>query len=89
MSIRSEIITQLEQVAQEQNKQLTPLTDDQPLLESGLDSLCLAVVVARLEDSLRIDPFATSEELFPVTVGDFIRFYENALARQSGDVHRS
>jgi len=90
MSIRSEIIAQLEQVAQEQNKQLTPLTDDRPLLESGLDSLCLAVVVARLEDALAIDPFTTSEEApFPVTIGDFIRFYENALERLGGEIYRS
>jgi acyl carrier protein len=79
MSIRSEIIAQFKQVAQEQDKQLAPITDDLPLLDSGLDSLCFAVVVARLEDALGIDPFSTSEDApFPVTVGDFITFYENA-----------
>jgi hypothetical protein len=34
--------------------------------------------VARLEDSLGIDPFnATDAVEFPVTFGDFVRLYEN------------
>lgn len=79
MSIRTEIITQFERVAREQDKQLAPLADDLELLDSGLDSLCFAIVVARLEDVLGIDPFTTSENIsFPVTLGEFIKFYENA-----------
>ena len=79
MSIRSEIGTQFEQVAREQKKILAPLSDDLVLLESGLDSLCFAIVVARLEDKLGYDPFSSAEDVqFPVTLGDFIRFYENA-----------
>jgi len=76
---RSEVVTQFRQVAQEQDKQLAPLTDDLALLDSGLDSLCFAIVVARLENSLGVDPFSEDEDArFPVTFGDFIRFYENA-----------
>lgn len=79
MSVRSEVITQFTQVAEEQNKPLAPLMDELPLLESGLDSLCLAVIVARLEDVLGIDPFsAAGDAPFPVTLGDFIKSYENA-----------
>src|SRR2546428_5751537 len=79
MAVRSNVISQLEQVAKEQNKRLAPLTDDLVLLNSGLDSLCLAIIVARLEDVLGIDPFSAAEDAdFPVTVGDFIRFYEDA-----------
>jgi acyl carrier protein len=49
------------------------------LMNSGLDSLCFAVLVARLEDQLGVDPFSTSEDVtFPVTLGDFVRVYENA-----------
>ena len=78
MSIRSTIITQIEQVAGEQNKKLPPLSDDVILLESGLDSLAFAVLVARLEDELGFDPFTASDDVYyPVTLGDFIRFYEN------------
>jgi len=80
MSVRSEVIAQFHQVAEEQNKSLAPLADDLPLLDSGLDSLCFAVIVARLEDSLGIDPFTTTEDApFPVTLGDFVRSYEHAM----------
>ena len=79
MPIRDIIISQFEQVVKEQNKQLAPLTDDLVLLESGLDSLCFAIIVARLEDALGFDPFSTAEEVyFPVTLSDFIKFYEDA-----------
>jgi acyl carrier protein len=48
-------------------------------MDSGLDSLCFAIVVARLEDALGFDPFgATEDARFPVTLGDFIAFYEDA-----------
>ena len=79
MSIRSEIITQFNQVAKEQDKRLATLADDLELLDSGLDSLCIAIVVSRLEDVLGLEPFSTAEDQgFPVTVGEFIKFYENA-----------
>jgi hypothetical protein len=79
MDTKSEIIAQFTQVAREHDKRLAPLTDDLALLDSGLDSLCFAIVVARLETSLGKDPFSEDEDArFPVTFGDFIRFYENA-----------
>ena len=81
MSVRSEVISQFKQVAEEQSKTLAPLVDELPLLESGLDSLCFAVIVARLEDTLGVDPFTTAEDApFPVTLGDFIKSYEDATA---------
>jgi acyl carrier protein len=79
MSIRSEILTQFAEVAQEHNKHLAPLSDSLPLLNSGLDSLCLAVIVARLEDVLGVDPLSNGDNSFPVTVGDFVKFYEDAV----------
>jgi hypothetical protein len=64
------------QVAKEQDKKLAPLSDDLPLADSGLDSLCVAVIVARLEDITGIDPFAAENAIeFPVTLGDFVRLY--------------
>lgn len=81
MSVRSEVIAQFIQVAEEQDKPLAPLADDMPLLESGLDSLCFAVIVARLEDVLGVDPFsAAADAPFPVTLGDFVKSYEDADA---------
>ena len=79
MSTRLTILSQIEQIASDQSKKLKPLNDDLILLESGLDSLCFAILVARLEDRLGFDPFTAAEDVyFPVTLGDFIRFYENA-----------
>jgi acyl carrier protein len=78
-SVRAEVLAQLNQIAEEQDKCLAPLMDDLALLDSGLDSLCFAIIVARLEDQLGIDPFSSAEDAgFPVTLGEFIRFYENA-----------
>lgn len=78
MSIRSTIISQITEVAVQQGKTLAPLSDDLVLLESGLDSLCFAILVARLEDALGFDPFTASEDVyFPVTLGDFVAFYED------------
>jgi acyl carrier protein len=79
MSIKLMVITEIEQIAEQHQKKLAPLTDDSILMNTGLDSLCFAVLVARLEDRLGIDPFSTSDDIsFPVTLGDFVRVYENA-----------
>lgn len=79
MSIKTVITSQIYKIADEQNKNLAPLTDDLHLLESGLDSLCFAILVARLEDELGCDPFTAFTDVhYPVTLGDFIRLYENA-----------
>ena len=80
MNVRSEILEQFQQVAQEQDKRLGPLSDELPLLDSGLDSLCFAILVSRLESVLDVDPFSENTGApFPVTLGEFIRFYENAM----------
>jgi acyl carrier protein len=79
MSIKLTVISEIEQVAAQQNKKLAPLTDDSVLMNTGLDSLCFAVLVTRLEDRLGVDPFSSSDSInFPVTLGDFVRVYENA-----------
>ena len=79
MSVRLTVTSQIEQIAQEQRIKLPALSDDLVLLDSGLDSLCFAILVARLEDTLGVDPFTASDEVFfPVTLGDFVRVYENA-----------
>ncbi len=46
------------------------------LLETGADSLCFAILVARLEEDLGFDPFSQSgEAYYPVTYQDFLNFY--------------
>ncbi len=78
MSVRLRVLSVMEEVAAEQQKKLAPMTDDTVLANSGLDSLCFAIIVARLEDTLGVDPFTASEEVyFPVTFADFIALYEN------------
>jgi len=80
MSVRSKIESQFQQVAREQERTLGPLSDDTRLVNSGLDSLSFAIIVARLEDSLGVDPFSAAEAVeFPVTFGDFVRLYENVV----------
>ena len=77
MSVKSTIASQFQQVAKEQDRTLAPLADDLRLVQSGLDSLSFAIIVARLEDSLGIDPFNAAVAVqFPVTFGDFVRLYE-------------
>ena len=84
MDRRSVIIAAVEAVASEHGKALKPLTDDLALLDSGLDSLCFAVLVTRLEDEVGFDPFTLSDDVyFPVTLGDLIRFYDDAARRQA------
>lgn len=81
MTIQALIFEQFEQVAREQEKSIAPLSGGLVLLESGLDSLCFAIIVAKLEDELGIDPFTASEDVyFPVTLGEFVKFYEDAAA---------
>jgi acyl carrier protein len=78
-ALRPVILATFADVAAAQGKTLAPLTDDLVLLESGLDSLCFAVIVASLEDELGCDPFTEAEDVyFPVTLADFVRFYERA-----------
>ena len=81
MSIRSNILKAMQEIAAAQKKTLAPLTDGLALTNSGLDSLCFALLVARLEDETGRDPFSESDEVsFPVTLGEFIALYEHALA---------
>ena len=79
MNVQSQVTAQFTEVAREQGKRLAPLNDNLELLDSGLDSLCFAIIVARLESLFGVDPFLDSEDvLFPVTFGEFVKLYENA-----------
>jgi acyl carrier protein len=91
MSVKATVISQIRQIAEDNQKTLPPLTDDLVMLDSGLDSLAIAILVARLEETLGFDPFTESDDTaYPVTLGDFIRFYDHAAeclgvdSRQAG-----
>jgi aryl carrier-like protein len=68
----------LEVLEQTGSELLVPeLTDDAILLESGLDSLGFAILVATLEEKLEFDPFTMMDEPFyPSTFGEFVSIYE-------------
>lgn len=82
MAIRKIIIDTLRRVASTNEATLIePLTDDTVLLQSGLDSLGFAILVAQLEENLKFDPFAmTDQPVYPRTLGEFIAFYEQMAA---------
>lgn len=78
MSVKLTIIEQMEQIAREHGKILPPLKEDLVLADCGLDSLGFAVLVARLEDTLGIDPFTAADDaFFPVTLGELVQVYEH------------
>lgn len=56
------------------------ITDETVLLQSGLDSLGFAMLVAQLEEDLGIDPFSEMQlAVYPRTFGEFTTLYASAL----------
>jgi acyl carrier protein len=78
VSIRMVVYDRVKSVAEQQRKVLPPLTDDLRMLESGLDSLCVAILIANLDDELNLNPFDADDVEIPVTLGDLVRVYEDA-----------
>jgi acyl carrier protein len=78
MTIRETIISVFNQLWADKRSDAPPvLTDDVVLLESGLDSMDFAVMVAELDDQLGFDPFTLSDDsYYPRTMGEFVAFYE-------------
>jgi acyl carrier protein len=80
VTVREIVYEQVRSIAEQQRKSLPPLTDDLRMLESGLDSLCVAILIATLDDELLVSPFDSDTVETPVTFGDLIRIYEHAKA---------
>lgn len=58
------------------------LSRDTVLLDSGLDSLGFATLIAMLEEKLEIDPFTECDDIvYPQTLGEFLDICQDALAR--------
>ena len=80
MTLRTVVLDQIRTVAAEHDKSLPLLADDLALVDSGLDSLCFAILIARLEDITGRDPFAKSAgQRYPQTLGELVAFYEDAV----------
>lgn len=59
------------------------LADDTVLLETGLDSLGFAVLVARLEQELGYDPFVLLDSpIYPKVFREFVNIYEQFADRR-------
>jgi acyl carrier protein len=90
MSVKSAVIDEIRRLAADNRTPTPDLTDDLVLLDSGLDSLAVAILVVRLEETLGFDPFAEpTDAAYPVTLGDFIRFYEHSAERRIVDANHA
>ena len=81
MNVRDIIFQEIAGVAAQQKKKIGPFDENSPLLGIGLDSLCFAILVARLEERFDVDPFESAEmNSLPMTVGDLVEMYERVVA---------
>ncbi|APX84859.1 acyl carrier protein [Methylorubrum extorquens] len=84
MSLRETVFAEIAAIAAEQEKAMPPITDDLVMLDTEFDSLCFALLVARMEDLTGADPFGEMDASdLPVTVGDLVTLYDRAAARQA------
>lgn len=79
MDIRTLVYDQIKTVAEQQGKTIQTLGDNVHLLGSGLDSLCVAIIIASLDDNLKVDAFGSDTVEIPTTMGDLVRIYEHAV----------
>ncbi len=76
-SLRNKIIIAIKETADVRGSEIGALTDETILLESGLDSLGFAILVARLEEELGYDPFVMmAEPVYPRSLAEFIEIYQ-------------
>ena len=76
--MKDKILDSMRSVAEMNDIQLEKnINDDSVLLESGLDSLGFAMLVAILEEELGYDPFSMMDEpIYPRTFGEFVEIYK-------------
>jgi acyl carrier protein len=78
VNVRETVYERVKDISEQQRKPLPPLTDNIRLLEDGLDSLAVAILIAALDDELNLDPFSSDTVEVPVTIGDLVHVYEHA-----------
>jgi len=76
--MKDTVLEVMREIAAESDLTLVSHIDDSTvLLESGLDSLGFAILVASLEEKLGYDPFSMMDEpVYPRTLGEFVEVYE-------------
>lgn len=76
--MKEKIIETMREIAEISGVRLVEnINDNTVLLESGLDSLGFAILVARLEEELGYDPFVMmSEPTYPRTLGELVSIYK-------------
>lgn len=68
------------ELVERSGRSVTPFDNDDDLVATGLTSLDLAALVAKLERRWKIDPFLETRSITEVrTVGDFCRAYQECL----------
>ena len=85
LELKQLVISEMHEIA-EQNflNLIDTLEDNTVLLESGLDSMCFAALVVRLEILLEIDPFADSNvSYYPSTLIEFVNFYFSKMQKNA------
>ena len=78
MTTRNAILSEFNQVLKDSGvNSAVEMHDDTILLDSGLDSLGFAILVARLEEKLGYDPFVLMKEpIYPTTFAEFVAIYD-------------
>lgn len=73
------ILNSMKEVAGSRGTELTvPLQPETVLLDTGLDSLSFAMLIASLERKLGYDPFVLSEKSFyPTTITQLCDYYHD------------
>jgi len=76
-NLHEKITIAIQEIANMRGTEVVNLVNETILLESGLDSLGFAILVAKLEEELGYDPFALMDlPIYPRTYGDFIEIYQ-------------
>jgi acyl carrier protein len=83
-NLEQQIRDAMQQVAELSDCQLVePIVPDTLLLESGLDSLGYAMLVAQLEEDLGFDPFTElAIDTYPSTFVEFLGIYQQCANNQ-------
>jgi hypothetical protein len=69
----------MEEAANDLGIRLPSLTERLHVMDTGLDSLSIAILFATLDQELGVDPFGAGGQEPPLTMGDLFSAYERAL----------